>query len=1230
MSEGAILHHVRKRFLESNIYTFVGSILVAVNPFKALNIYSNDQLQRANSIISVGDIAYPHVFVTGAIALKQLKQNSKNQSVLISGESGAGKTETTKKVLTYLANVSERSKASTDSTPIQDKILQSNPLLEALGNAKTLRNNNSSRFGKWMKVDYDASFRISGCEIVNYLLEKSRVVKQTLNERNYHIFYQLISGTTNEQKEKFALQESTYYNYLNTSNCITIDGVDDKLEFNDVLTSLNTLQFSSDIIDQMFGVLSAILNLGNIVFDEYVENGNDVCSVSAASSDSILICSSLLGVDPAAFSKALTTRIQQVTGRRSIYTIKLSKIQAQDNRDTLAKSLYGNLFDWCIKCINRSLKTDNAPYSIGILDIFGFEVFEVNSFEQLCINYANEKLQLHFSHVIFNQEMKMYEDEGYSANKITFVDNSACVALIEGKPYGLLSILDEECTLGKATDMTYINKIGNLFSAGKPQANIFFFKHQQNPLLYTVKHFAGGVEYNVTNFLDKNRDTLNLSVSELMISSKAQLVKELFISEKPDANATAGKKSNKSTLGGQFRSQLIGLVTTLNQTEAHFIRCVKSNHEKVPLKFDGPLALRQLRYAGLFEAIKIRKSGFEYRSPKKLFAEKYQYLVDEIPAQLKKNILSIDDACKKILSYVIKIGALTEDTCFVGTTRVFIKTNNEVVIIDAMRAERTWIFALKIQKLLRGYNTRCKVFSAKYEKIQKALLAQKLKEMQESMVVIIQKYVRRFIVLKTIVLMKNMVALRKALAVRDVVGLEKTLYVLESDKVLQEKIIHSFMLKEINIAKMLLRLIKIQDQYILHLTSTLQSNDVVKLNKLIEEGEKLKMTNHPMYQLAKENLTRQFNKRTVMKKMLEFLRREDFKDGNNINELLEEAKHLCVDNLFIDRVQRIYEFTVPRIRQRNRLRRAIEVIDLHNIKAACHEAKTIQDSVPGFAAVELRAAAAIERLLNLEDLLDDSEISEFSKADSNSDGIHDDQSDTTSMKSYKRDKGPLLNDEVIDICDKISIENDPKIKKEYRQKLKDMTTSDRQYENFIRYYKWTKLLCIWKYPEIMDDIENQNKGKLNKVEEEFYKLRIEESRTSLNLIRTLHQDVDSQGNMSASLHAEITSLDLPKEVIESFNSLDDLVKKVALTRKQKKEKDRKAEMAVVEKRRKEEESVRLKSNKSKFRLSVLEMTQGNLELAEQLRLSRLEKEKQQKLTELAFTKLQRVNKQRWK
>ena len=384
------------------------------------------------------------------------------------------------------------------------------------------------------------------------------------------------------------------------------------------------------------------------------------------------------------------------------------------------------------------------------------------------------------------------------------------------------------------------------------------------------------------------------------------------------------------------------------------------------------------------------------------------------------------------------------------------------------------------------------------------------------------------------------------------------------------------------------------------------------------------MTTHPMYQLAKENLSKQFNKRTVMKNMLEFLRKEDFKDGANINELLEEARRLCVDQLFIDKVQRIYESTGPRLRQRNRLRRAIEVIDWHNVKQASDEAKALQESVPGFAAVELRAAAALERLLHFDELLDDSQVDPNNKIES-SDESPEAQSDTSSMRNYRKDKGPLLNDEVIDICNKISSESDPKKKQEYRQKLKDMTSNQKQYESFIRYYKWSKLLCVWKYPEVADDIENQNK--MNKSPEEFYALRIDESRTSLNLIRTLHQNVDSHGNMSASLHAELSSLDLPGEVIETFQSLEEIVRIDAVRKKEKKENDRKAELALAERLKKEKA---MRSPKPKFRMSVLELAQDNTELAEQLQLSRQEKEKQKKLTELTFTKLERVNKIRWK
>ena len=335
-------------------------------------------------------------------------------------------------------------------------------------------------------------------------------------------------------------------------------------------------------------------------------------------------------------------------GRGSMVAIQLSSAVAAETRDSLCKHLYGNMFDFIVQKINASMRTPNAKFFIGILDIFGFEVFEQNTFEQLCINYVNEKLQFHFNgkaliaytvrllfftplivllaDVIFSEEKRLYNEEGIPTEHITFVDNSECVKLIEDKPFGLIVILDEECSLGNGTDAKYISKIDSFFGINKQKANAFFVKHRTKQYFFSVKHFAGPVEYNVISWVEKNRDTLNETIKDTLKTSSRELICKLFTDS--GKAAAAGTKAAKITLGSQFRSQLIGLIDKIHSTEPHFIRCIKPNSEKVPMKLDGVLALRQLRYAGLFEAIRIRKSGFAYRSVHSIFANTFQELVD--------------------------------------------------------------------------------------------------------------------------------------------------------------------------------------------------------------------------------------------------------------------------------------------------------------------------------------------------------------------------------------------------------------------------------------------------------------------------------------------------------------------------------------------------------------------------------------------------------------------------
>lgn len=690
-----------------------------------------------------------------------------------------GKTETTKKVLSYLANVAPAIKsASGEREPgIEDKILQSNPLLEALGNAKTLRNNNSSRFGKWMKVDFEHSFRIQGCEVVNYLLEKSRVVTQSSGERNYHIFYQLLAGSDSAFISKCGLTSPEQYAYLNQCGCYLIDGVDDAKDFLEVQEAMQTLQFSNDLQTQMLQIIAAILHMGNITFSQGQLEGSS--QVSSSSSTAVEMSSKLLGLKIDSFTFSLTEKRLQMGSRGSVVSVKLSPMQAVDSKDTLSKALYSNMFDWVIRKINETLKTKECPFSIGILDIFGFEVFEINSFEQLCINYANEKLQFHFNEVIFNEEMKMYSDEGVPSEAISFVDNGLCVDLIEAKPMGLLSLLDEECSLGqKATDLTFASKISQSFGPNRPNENIFFSKHKTRPEAFTVHHFAGPVEYVVTNFLDKNKDSLSATLQEVAAMSEIPLVADLFAGEPddPSRRASMNKRQSKiqakSTLGGQFRNQLIGLVTNLRVTEPHFVRCVKPNHQKKPGIFDGQLALRQLRYAGLFEAIRIRQSGFAYRVGHSAFAYQYCTLVDGLSLQLRAKEITDAHASRLILEDASRNGQLQKERWCVGKSKVFIKTNQDRIQLERQRIKRVEVFAVRLQAFARSVLARLKINDKKYEKHREEQRLLHEFTLRTNAVRSIQRVTRGYIVRKAMVLMAELVNLRRELSKRNVDNIE--------------------------------------------------------------------------------------------------------------------------------------------------------------------------------------------------------------------------------------------------------------------------------------------------------------------------------------------------------------------------------------------------------------------------------------------------------------------------
>lgn len=577
------------------------------------------------------------------------------------------------------------------------------------------------------------------------------------------------------------------------------------------------LNFSKDDTDSIFKLLSAVLLLGNIKFDATTAES---CALSNDCIKKVENCAVLLGVDFSTFKFSLTEKIVQM-GRGSVVSIKLTSAQACDSRDTLAKTLYGNMFDWLVRHVNENLKKPGETCSIGILDIFGFEVFQVNSFEQLCINYANEKLQFHFNDVIFTEEMKLYDEENVPTDKVVFEDNARCVNLIEGKPLGLISLLEEECSLGNGTDASYMSKIEKLFGTGKKEENPYFRNNRKSPELFSVVHFAGPVEYCVTNFLEKNRDSLSQTSKDAMMASTIPLISTLFSLDEPegekDKRGNNVKKGQKSTLGGQFRKQLISLVSILHETQPHFIRCVKPNHAKVPSEFDGQLSLRQLRYAGLFEAIKIRRSGYAYRSTITQFAFEYQHIVSGLLSKRQSKKITDLESCQLIFNQVMKVEKLILEDCgVIGKTKVFLKTNQERSILDRLKAERIVLFVYRIQSVIRGGLTRFKLNAAK-RALQKEM--QKIeKELQAKIhsVVVVQKFMRGYIARRMMRDISDLFLLRRYLLERDVKNVENILDIIQRKIFSKSNPFAKLFKKDVDLAKSMIRLIGNNNFYLIY------------------------------------------------------------------------------------------------------------------------------------------------------------------------------------------------------------------------------------------------------------------------------------------------------------------------------------------------------------------------------------------------------------------------------
>ncbi|CAG4965641.1 unnamed protein product [Parnassius apollo] len=806
LNEQTLLDNLRARFAAGYIYTYVGSILIAVNPFKLYPIY-NPKYVKLYQNKRIGSSLPPHIFAVADAAYHTMLRERTNQCIVISGESGSGKTESTNFLLHHLTALSQK---GSHGSGVEQTILSAGPVLEAFGNAKTPHNNNSSRFGKFIQVNYKENGMVHGAVVQKYLLEKSRICSQGRNERNYHVFYYLLAGASEQEREQLHLLTVDKYNYLSKTGCSVVPGVDEQYEFSRLKQSMDMVGFTLDKQRRLFAVLSAVLLLGNVEFQPQRKSYHHDEAVGVRNPEVVSLISSLLRVKQETLLAALTSKRARASGETLVINYRLPEAIA--TRDAMAKCLYGALFDWIVMQVNHALLSkkdtlrEHQGHSIGVLDIFGFEDFGPNnSFEQLCINYANEHLQYYFNQHVFKYEQEEYRREGIRWTDIGFSDNTGCLQLIEGKPSGLLCVLDDQCNFPWATNETLLQKFNSVH-----EDNPFYEKPQRREPAFVVRHYAGRVKYQVTAMREKNLDLMRQDIVSVLKNSSLAFVRELVgvdpvavfrwaivraffrgyfafleagrrhrvqrvdgasrvprpsiqsvndnIIRTPHraaskaretpvransdskqrseaANATrvggkgtknyriaetrtrrierefddtdvmqrasqivlknksfrprerakkglknlqsvktlagrtaapAGKRKQPLTVAAQFQHSLAALMETLNQANPFFIRCIKSNGDKIANVFDEDTVQRQLRYTGMLETVRIRQAGYNVRLTYEEFIQLYRIL-------LPKGLLSSQSDVRHFLATL----NLDRDNYQLGATKIFMRESEQ-------------------------------------------------------------------------------------------------------------------------------------------------------------------------------------------------------------------------------------------------------------------------------------------------------------------------------------------------------------------------------------------------------------------------------------------------------------------------------------------------------------------------------------------------------------------------
>uniref|UniRef100_A0A8D3D6Y9 Myosin, heavy chain 10, non-muscle n=1 Tax=Scophthalmus maximus TaxID=52904 RepID=A0A8D3D6Y9_SCOMX len=749
LNEASVLHNLKDRYYSGLIYTYSGLFCVVINPYKNLPIYSENiiEMYRGKKRHEMP----PHIYAISESAYRCMLQDREDQSILCTGESGAGKTENTKKVIQYLAHVASSHKGRKDHNippespkpvklqgELERQLLQANPILESFGNAKTVKNDNSSRFGKFIRINFDVTGYIVGANIETYLLEKSRAIRQAKDERTFHIFYQLLAGAGEHLRSDLLLEGFNNYRFLSNGN-VTIPGQQDKDNFHESMEAMHIMSFGHEEILAMLKVVSSVLQFGNIVFKK--ERNTDQASMPDNTAAQKLC--HLLGLNVMEFTRAiLSPRIK--VGRDYVQKAQ-TKEQADFAVEALAKATYERLFRWLVHRINKALdrtKRQGASF-IGILDIAGFEIFQLNSFEQMCINYTNEKLQQLFNHTMFILEQEEYQREGIEWSFIDFgLDLQPCIDLIErpANPPGVLALLDEECWFPKATDKTFVEKLiqeqGTHPKFQKP-------RQLKDKADFCILHYAGKVDYKADEWLMKNMDPLNDNVATLLHQSTDKFVAELWKDEiqtiqrasfyenvtsldEPEVDRIVGldqvagmnetafgatyktKKGMFRTVGQLYKESLTKLMATLRNTNPNFVRCIIPNHEKRAGKLEPHLVLDQLRCNGVLEGIRICRQGFPNRIVFQEFRQRYEILT---PNAIPKGFMDGKQACERMIQAL----ELDPNLFRIGQSKIFFRTG-VLAHLEEERDLKITDIIIYFQSVSRGYLAR-KAFAKKQQQL---------------------------------------------------------------------------------------------------------------------------------------------------------------------------------------------------------------------------------------------------------------------------------------------------------------------------------------------------------------------------------------------------------------------------------------------------------------------------------------------------------------------------------